>query len=98
MVADLDDLADEATGPTTGMSSWTPSLRPDVDVDGGGEVAGAEVGDLGRNRLEVGQEGQVQEGRQLRRAPGPGRRPPRPPSSSWSISAWSFWFCSRTAP
>ena len=36
-----------------------------VDVDGGGKVARAEVGDLGRHGLEIAQIRQCEEGRQL---------------------------------
>ncbi len=64
-MAGLHHLADQTAGPDHRHVQLHPVAPADADVDGGGEVAGPEVGHLGRHRLQVAEEGQVEEGRQL---------------------------------
>ena len=61
MVTGLDDLADQSAGADHRHAELDTVVAPHVDVDGGGEVAGSVVGDLGGHRLQVADEGKVEE-------------------------------------
>ena len=61
----LHHLADQSPGTDHRHVQLHPLVPTDTDVDGGGEVAGPVVGHLGRHRLQVADERQVEEGAQL---------------------------------